>query len=282
MREYVYSPHYDLYVNKVHRGIQYDMKTFHLHKKYEIYYLSEGTRRYFIEDFTYLVNTGNVVLIDKDEIHKTGPVDRGPHTRFVVNFNPAYLSGAWGAAPVEDLLTIFRSGIKVLVVSMKTQGFVENTLQRLYDLNGSTRPESDMLRKSLLTELLACLKSCVEEQLKAHVASQKITNKTVDKITAFISENYREQLSLKEIAARFYISPSYLSHLFKRSTSLSVVEYLNSVRIRKAKQLLETTNLKVSEISDRTGFATSAHFSRMFKLGTGLAPKQYRIFYKKE
>jgi AraC-like DNA-binding protein len=282
LKEYVYSPHYDFYVSKVHRNAQFDMKTFHLHKKYEIYYLSEGTRRYFIEDFTYLVNTGNVVLVDKDEIHKTGPVGREPHTRFVVNFNPAYLNGIWGTAPVEDLLAIFRSGIKVLVVNMKTQGFVENTLQKLYDLSGSDLPESDMLRKSLLTELLICLKGCTEEQLKTHIESPRITNKTVDKITAFISENYREQLCLKEIAARFYISPCYLSHLFKKSTSLSVMEYLNSVRIREAKKYLETTNLKISEISNMTGFATSAHFSRMFKLGTGLSPKQYRIFYKKE
>lgn len=282
MKEYVYSPHYDFYISKVHRTANYNMTTFHLHNKFEIYYLAEGTRRYFINDSTYLVHTGNVVLVDKGEIHKTGPVNHEPHTRYVVNFNPEYISTAWGADVVNQLLTYFSLGIKVLSLPIKTQGYIENILQKLFDLNGSSEPDVEILRKSLLTELLVCLKGCVAEQRRVSAESQRITNKTVDKVSTYISQNYREPLSLKSIAAQFYISPYYLSHLFKKFTSLSIVEYINSVRIRAAKKYLETTKLKITEITELTGFCTSSHFSRVFKLGTGLSPNQYRKFYHKD
>lgn len=282
MKEYVYSPHYDFYINKVHRTASYDMTTFHLHNKYEIYYLAEGTRRYFINDSTYMVNAGNVVLVDKGEIHKTGPVDHEPHTRYVVNFNPEYISTAWGIDAVNQLLSFFSQGIKVLTISMKTQGYIEGILQRLFDLDGNKTTEADLLRKSLLTELLICLKNRAAAEKKSSAETQKITNKTVDKVTSFISQNYREPLSLKTIAAQFYISPYYLSHLFKKWTSLSIVEYINSVRIRAAKKYLETTNLKITEITDLAGFSTSSHFGKVFKLGTGLSPNQYRKYYHKD
>lgn len=278
MKEYIYSPHYDFYINKVRRTAGYDMKTFHLHKKYEIYYLADGTRKYFIEDSVYLVNAGNIVLIDKDEVHKTGSVDGSPHTRFVLNFNPEYVENVWGNGN-GDLISFFKSGIRVLTVPIKVQGYVENVMQRMADLEGDASVEADILRKCLLTELLILLKKCVGEHLEKHMNSKRLTNGTIDGITDFIASNYREPLSLKEIAARFYISPYYLSHLFKKTTNLSVVEYINSVRIRAAKNYLETTELKITEVAALSGFGTSSHFSRVFKLGTGLSPVRYRKFY---
>lgn len=283
MREVVYSPHYDFYISKVRRTSDYDMKTFHLHRKYEIYYLSEGMRRYFIDDSAYLVNAGNIVLIDKDQIHKTGPVDRLPHTRYVLNFNPEYISSAWGEENVTALLSFFGQGVRVLTVSMKTQNYVENLLQKMVDRNGDSSLQGDLMRKSLLTELLLCLDECVAKQLQSlREEPQKIRNDTVNKISAYISENFREPLSLAKIAAQFYISPCYLSHLFKKSTGLSIVEYLNSVRIRAAKSYLETTDLKVTEITEKVGFCTSSHFSRVFKSGTGFSPNLYRKYYREE
>lgn len=259
------------------------MKSFHLHRKYEIYYLSEGRRRYFIEDSAYLVNAGDIVLIDKDQIHKTGPADLQPHTRFVLNFNPEYLNSVWGEQTVQSLLDFFRQGIRVLTVPIKTQGYVETLLQRLVDCNGDESPVCMLLRKSVLTELLVCLSASVADRVKdRREEPQKIRNATVDRISAYISENFRESLNLSQIAAQFYINPCYMSHLFKKATGLSIVEYLNSVRIRAAKKYMETTSLKVTEIAGLVGFCTSSHFSRVFKAGTGLSPNAYRKYYRKE
>ena len=283
MRQIIYSPHYDFYVDKIRRTSDYAMKTFHFHRKYEIYYLSEGMRRVFIDNSAYLVSAGNIVIIDKDQIHKTGPAASMPHTRYVLNFNPKYLSSAWGEEKVDSLISFFTQGVHVLTVQMKTQNYVENLLQRLICLNDVESAESELLRKCLLTELLVCLKKCVSKQIQSNIGEpQKIRNDTVSQVFAYISKNYQEPLSLAQIAAQLYISPCYLSHLFKKNTGLSIVEYLNSVRVRAAKQYLETTNLKITEITDKVGFCTASHFSRVFKAGTGLAPNVYRKYYRKE
>jgi AraC-like DNA-binding protein len=281
LQEYIYSPHYDFYINKVHRVPSFDMKTFHLHKKYEIYYLLEGTRKYFIEDSVYLVNAGNIVIIDKDEVHKTGAVENAPHTRFVLNFNPEYIGPILDSVNGCDLLSFFSMGIKVLAISMKEQGLFENILQRMYNLVGNGTPDAEIMRKALLTELLVCLKECVGAQQNENVSCKKLNNKTIDKISDYITSNYREALSLNQIASQFFISPCYLSHLFKKTTNLTIVEYINSVRIRVAKNYLETTDMNITEIAEQAGFSTSSHFSRMFKLGSGLSPNQYRKYYHK-
>ena len=69
--EYTYSPHVDFFIDRVDRDNGYEMPSFHIHHKYEIYYEIEGTRRYFIEDAAYIVNAGSVVLIGENQIHKT-------------------------------------------------------------------------------------------------------------------------------------------------------------------------------------------------------------------
>ena len=61
--EYTYCPQDDFFVERIDRDTGYDMPSFHIHHKFEIYYEIAGTRRYFIEDCAYIVNAGSVVLI---------------------------------------------------------------------------------------------------------------------------------------------------------------------------------------------------------------------------
>lgn len=84
-----------------------------------------------------------------------------------------------------------------------------------------------------------------------------------------------------EVAARFYLSPYYLSRLFKRVTGQSIVDYINNRRIEAAQKLLETTELSISAVAEQTGFASAAHFRRVFHEVMGTGPLQYRKAHKK-
>ena len=96
-----------------------------------------------------------------------------------------------------------------------------------------------------------------------------------------LAESYRQKFSLTEVAARFYLSPYYLSRLFRRVTGQSIVDYLNNRRIESAQKLLETTELSISAIAEQTGFASAAHFRRVFREVTDISPLQYRKKQKK-
>ncbi len=280
IKEVIYSPHYGFYINKVHRDAGYEMATFHIHRKFELYYQTEGTRKYFIGDAVYLIKAGDVVIIDQDDPHKTASMDDSPHTRIVMNFNSEYLEKLSALVPVSDLLRVFAMDVKVLGLSMKQKVIVGNLFERLCDLPQKDDPDKDILSVLLLAELLLILKRYAEEQKNSDYQSPRLSNKTIDRITKYISEHYASALNLQSIAAQFFISPFYLSRLFKKTMGISIVEYINSVRIRMAMHFLEITNLSVTGVSERVGFQTYSHFNRVFKQSTGLSPSQYRKYYR--
>lgn len=282
MKEIIYSPHYDFYIDKAHRTGGYDMKTFHMHKKYEVYYEVEGTRRYFIENSTYIVSPGNIVLIGPDSVHKTGSVENMSHTRYVLNFNPDYLADIARALPGVDLVACFEGDMNVLQASARRQKEVERLMGLLWEAQDSDAPVDVARRKLRLAELLMVLKDCVDEAKSRSAADGLIKNPIIEGVQGFIATRYTEPLTLPAIAAQFYISEQYLSRLFKRTTGLSVVEYISSIRLTAARAMLENTPMKIADVGYAAGFGTPTHFARVFKAGTGLSPQQYRKYYRAE
>ncbi|MCB7318012.1 response regulator transcription factor [Lacrimispora sp. 210928-DFI.3.58] len=96
------------------------------------------------------------------------------------------------------------------------------------------------------------------------------------KVVDFLELNYMRRLSQQECADYFHMNKDYLSRAFKKHTGIGMAKYLNNIRIRKAQELLKSTDLQVMEIADQVGYFDSKYFSRQFKLATGMTPAQYR------
>ena len=90
------------------------------------------------------------------------------------------------------------------------------------------------------------------------------------------NENYAKNISLKNIADELYISPDYLSHVFKNETGISPINYVITKRIGEAKKLLMTTDKNVQEISMEVGYENTNYFSLLFKKTTTLSPSTFR------
>ena len=281
--EYTYSPRMDFFIERVDRATGFEMPCFHIHHKYEIYYEIEGTRRYFIEDAAYIVNAGSVVLIGENQIHKTAALGDGASSRIVVNFSREFLDKITDLFPDVDFFSFLSEEHNHLlsVITVKQQNHIQGILQQLLTLQEETSPEADAMRRMLLATLLLELKELCRQQQEKGGDSGRVSNHIVDQIQAYIAEHYAEKLTLTGIANQFYISPYYLSRLFKKSINLSLIEYINGVRIKAAQNLIEKSNESISDIAEKTGFMTTAHFRRVFKDATGLSPQQYRQYYKR-
>ncbi len=99
---------------------------------------------------------------------------------------------------------------------------------------------------------------------------------TFELVRRYILDNYADSnLNLSEVASLAGLNESYFSARFKKEYGMNFSEYLKNVRMNHAKQLMETTNLKIYEISQAVGYRSVEHFTRVFKSCVGVTPKQY-------
>lgn len=134
-------------------------------------------------------------------------------------------------------------------------------LARLY-------PDFDQMISSLYKRLHKAVSSAVDVD--------RLHNETLAQIIRELSGCFTESLSFQDISARYHISPSYLSQLFKRELGTTFTEYVTRLRILYARELLESTSMLVSEVGSRAGYDNYLHFTKLFKRETGMTPKQYR------
>jgi two-component system, response regulator YesN len=99
----------------------------------------------------------------------------------------------------------------------------------------------------------------------------------IQQAIGYIKENHQKSISLNEIAQYCYLSRHHFSHLFKKEVGISMIDYLNRMRIDKSLSYLEMTDLPISEIATRTGFRDANYFSRMFKKYMQFSPTNYRL-----
>lgn len=97
-----------------------------------------------------------------------------------------------------------------------------------------------------------------------------------EQIRGFIEQEYKEKFSLEHLAAELYQNKSYVLRTFKEVTGYTPLEYHNHVRCEKSRELLENLKLSISYISDEVGFATQAHFTRVFRQNYQCSPREYR------
>ncbi|MBR6380096.1 MAG: helix-turn-helix domain-containing protein [Lachnospiraceae bacterium] len=95
-------------------------------------------------------------------------------------------------------------------------------------------------------------------------------------ITTYIADNLDREIYVSEIADQIGMNPEYLTRVFKKEKGVSLKRYIDNERIEHAIRLLETTDLTVKEISDRSGYASYTNFTRAFKQHTGKSPSDYR------
>lgn len=268
--------HNNFFINKLKRTTKFDMPLHHFHEDYEIFYLMQGERKYFINDTIYKISEGNLVLVDVNEIHKTSDFSDQCHERIVVNFTPAFLEEFSQNVNVLNLYSCFNLENRVLPLSFKYKNNIENVLNRLLEVDKSQNDKKDFHSKILLCELLILINNFVDDfKLKDYNSMQPI-NPKVSQIIKYINENYDQAISLSSVAKEFYLSPFYLSKLFKQTTNFTFVEYLNSVKIRNATKLLQNKKYKIIDIAEKVGFTNNTHFTRVFKTVMGMSPMKYR------
>ena len=153
------------------------------------------------------------------------------------------------------------------------EGWEESRKAQLFH---QTKPTDSIILYSNIKQNLACTPTPALD-ISREVPDEKNINKDViQEIQNFICCHYAENISLNSLAEQFYLHPNYLSRLFKEKTGHNFVEYLTEIRMEKVKELLRSSNKKIIEICDMTGYDNPRYFSKVFKQYTGMTPREYR------
>ncbi|MDD4851199.1 MAG: response regulator [Gemmiger sp.] len=133
-----------------------------------------------------------------------------------------------------------------------------------------------------LAQMLSSLSKQMGTQNNGNINLDLVRNETLAQVLQYVHLNFAKPLSFQKICEAHSISPSYLSQLFKKELQINFMNYLYNLRLNYAKELLENTNMRVQEISEKVGFDYYYNFSKLFKREMGMTPKQYREEHQKE
>ena len=221
--------------------------------KYNDYSLLEKYRRMLIEG----IKTGNESIVNKrlEDIFES----------------------------IENLDNIDAQYLKTFYLSIIT--YINNMHLSVAEADNEKKPESmnipglhEIIAKSeTINELNYLLK---EVSLSIAAKINNYNNKNIKmvlrKAIDYINEHYNEQLTLNEVAEKIFVSSCYISRMFKKELGKNFVDYLNGLRLEKAKELLKDPKYKTYEIAELVGIPDAHYFSRLFKKYEGLTPTEYR------
>ncbi len=238
------------------------MPAMHYHPSYELYYLEAGTREYFVEDKFFFVSAGDFVLIPPNKFHRTG----GTYSlRTIVGFTEDYLAKTYTPSAIKDLMKCFD---KILI--SPPESMQEELKEILKSLANCKRPTDFAVD---LATLLRKLSKCTPDNTY---------DKRISNIIKYINKHFSEIHSIEQIAEQMHISKHHLCRVFKDAMGMTLIDYLNNIRIKNACHFLEFSDKDMVEISELCGFHSSAYFGNVFKKITGYSPLRYRKIIKTE
>ena len=226
----------------------------------ELLYIAAESGRYFVGDYEYAVTAGDFVICNANIPHGEDPFQEHHIQTYCPVLSGAKLELADDERPI---------------ISFGKENFLNELLPKIYQSFHKRKGYSEVCRHFALGIFFLLQRKLLERNANPNPIRIK-RERLINRITDYLNEHYAESLTLKQISEKFFISESHLSHVFKKETGLSPIQFMMQRRIGEAQSLLVETSLAIQEIEDKLGFSDSAHFSKMFKKCVGITPKEYR------
>lgn len=238
------------------------MATEHYHSAFELYYMKEGKCNYFIEDRSYDVVSGDIILIPAGTIHRTNYGSR-QHSRNLINFSEDFVS--------SEVL----EALKGLGYLYRNKALAPH-IDAIFALIEEEYARDDALTMHVLrayTEQLLVLMIRGGNEKRVETEG----NATVEKTVKYIRENYMNDVRLSTVARLMNVSPEHLSRMFKKETAFGFNEYLTLFRLQRAEYILANEpGMAIGDIAYSCGFNDSNYFSYKFKQRYGISPSKAR------
>ncbi len=253
----------------------------HYHNEIEIIYILEGKFEITLGETKHIVSPGEMVLINSKEIHSVNISDHGMHRSFAVKFLPEIIcSDSQSIMELKYVIPFImafsdfknhysKDEIENSNIKNCIESIIKEDSERKYAYKFAIR----ILISELFLDLIRKLNTIApfkEEQIKDSIRNEFL------EIFRYISNNCTEKLTSYQVSKKFKIRQSDFSAYFKKLTGKSFNEYLNYMRICKAKRMLIDSDKNISQIAFSVGFSNSSYFTDCFKSQMGITPAKFR------
>ena len=250
-------------VNEVYSTLE-----FHNHDAYEILYFKTGEIQYYVEDKSYYLMPGDVLIIAPGIMHRPVVIkENAEYERVVLMLSIPYCQRLLQQLP-ESFLNHPEKCYRISLLENENTDF-QYTTEKIRKLPHTYA--GILQRDAFVTLILLQLQRLIEQTPD----QPEETDKSMQQIIAYINRNFTQNISLQEIADQFYMSKYHLLRQFKNYTHATVHQYILSKRIVLAKSLLKE-GLPPTEVSRTCGFGTYAGFYQKFVQEVGVNPSQYQ------
>jgi AraC-like DNA-binding protein len=180
--------------------------------------------------------------------------------------------------PAADIQSIFSRGVRLCPGALD-RGCAREVVQLLRQAMEGTKHPNPLLISGLCLALISVLATENTEDKKRSAESTRLAKgqAAVEHARQYMRQFCHEKLTLSQIAWEVQLSGEHLARLFRLHTGSTVFQYLDEIRIEKARQLLQTTDLPVVQIAPLCGFPSSTLLARHFRTQTGQTPLAYRL-----
>ena len=247
----------------------------HYHDFYKILVFHGGNVTYMIEGKSYVLEPGDIVLVNKGDIHKPTVDFSVPYERSILYISSAYLEQQ--KTQEYNPFLCFEQAMEKEAYVLRCNDFGRTEpgeylrrLETAQDRYGSEIEKSGLLQLFLL----ALNRMCIEEKVEKHFQPAGIYNQKVMDLLSYIKNHLFEEISIDKLADTFYISKYHMMRQFKNETGYSIHKYILEKRISVAKEKLAggTPAVKVSE---ECGFKDYSTFLRAFQSSVHMTPTEF-------
>lgn len=263
-------PYTQYFIQNVKSSFQFPV---HWHDEIEIIYITKGILHVYINGQDYTGSAGSIFIVNPKELHFMGTSDMTV-AYYTILFPMEFISFQSEDLFERTVLKPLRNGQRQLVSALPSNNELTNILDQLLRIKKEAHPFPYHQVKTRLC-LLEFFEKILEMPEMVYSTSGNHTNQQREILT-YIQQYYTDKITLADLAEYFHLSEKYLSRYFKKHFHISFSQYLSHLRLSHAKNLLETSDLSITEVAASAGFPSVSFFIRSFKSNYGITPLQYR------
>lgn len=248
------------------------------HSDWEIVYIDKGSVEVKRDKEILILSQGDIIFHRPHEFHSIKSYNSSPNF-FVIAFecnSPAmsYFDKYYTKLD-KTQKTLLSSAIKE---AENVYNVPKNTIEDNFFLKEDAPFGAEQLVKTYLEQLLILLaRKRMKIQLRHHSLIEEQDNtELVTKIKKYIEEHLCEKIANKDICNFVGYGKTYISIIFHEESGFTINEFINKQKIKKAKELIRTSGMNISEVSDYLSFDTPHYFCRVFKKFCGMTPSEFR------